>query len=58
MAFSAWLVRWSLGGRSWKSMLLALKKLEGLGALVVNAEGRGLEATVYEVLSEACLCSH
>ena len=34
------------------------KTLDGLGALVVNAKDRGIEAMVMEVLSEACLCSH
>ena len=47
MAFSAWLMWWSLGGHIWKSMLMDLEKtLEGLGAIVVNAEVRKLEAAV------------
>ena len=36
----------------------AEETLEGLGALVINAEGLGIEATILVVLREARLCSH
>ena len=52
-------MQWLFGGHSCNSTLFEVKKkIRDLWALVVNAEGRGLEALVEQVLDQPCICSY